>query len=226
MQSQTVWFLTCPSLRTLFLGSGGGCWRPAHTTKISPMTEGSALLGWLSVSPSVCRGLSAPPEVSNCLCECFLPAPCGGDPSPTLAGLLGGGLGTQRGGQLQTCPWAPGSGECVAAAGAQLHAPPTQPGQGYLEADGRGLVAVHGDGGEAVQGPEHLAAEGVPGHRGKLLGHRGLRAGADFLAVEPGGEKEQPGVGYGRGEGSSAVHILQVGWGPQSSPQATSSPAS
>lgn len=58
--------------------------------------------------------------------------------------------------------------------------------QAYLESHGRGLVAVHGDRGEAVQGAEHLPVEGVPGNSGKLLGDGGLRAGADFLAIEPG----------------------------------------
>lgn len=58
--------------------------------------------------------------------------------------------------------------------------------QTYLEADGRGLVAMHGDGDKVIQSLEHCATERIPGHRGELLGHGGLRAGADLLTVEPG----------------------------------------
>ena len=72
----------------------------------------------------------------------------------------------------------------------------------HLEADGRGPVAVHGDGCEAVQGLEHLAVEGVPGHRGKLLGDRRLGAGADFLAVEPGERRSRPEWGLGERRGA------------------------
>lgn len=101
---------------------------------------------------------------------------------------------------------ASGRGDGLAKGGRAAPAPGPGPraqtGQAYLEAHGRGLVAVHGDGGEAVQRPEHLAVERVPGHRGKLLGDGGLRAGADLLAVEPGREKEQPRLGYGRGSGA------------------------
>lgn len=73
-------------------------------------------------------------------------------------------------------------------------AAPTEPPGAHLESDGRGLVAVHGDGGRAVQRPEHAPAEGGPGHRRKLLRDRGLGAGAHFLVVEP---------GRGRGEGAA-----------------------
>ena len=72
----------------------------------------------------------------------------------------------------------------------------------HLEADGRGLVAVHGDGREAVQGLEHLAVEGVPGHGGKLLGDRRLGAGADFLTVEPGARRSRPERGLGERRGA------------------------
>ena len=74
--------------------------------------------------------------------------------------------------------------------------------QAHLEADGRGLVAVHGDGRKAVQGLEYLAVEGVPGHRGKLLGDRRLGAGADFLAVEPGARRSRPEWGLGEQRGA------------------------
>lgn len=64
--------------------------------------------------------------------------------------------------------------------------PPFNPRQSYREADGRGLVAMHGDRGEVIQSLEHIAIERVPGHRGELLGDRGLGAGADLLIAEPG----------------------------------------
>lgn len=57
--------------------------------------------------------------------------------------------------------------------------------QSYREADGRGLVAVHGDRGVVIQSLEHISIERVPGHGGELLGDRGLRAGADLLIAEP-----------------------------------------
>jgi len=56
----------------------------------------------------------------------------------------------------------------------------------YREADGRGLVTVHRDRGIVIQSLEHITIERVPGHRGELLGDRGLRAGADLLIAEPG----------------------------------------
>ena len=64
---------------------------------------------------------------------------------------------------------------------------------------------MHGDGGEAVQGPEHVSIEGVPGNRGKLLRDRGLGAGAHFLTIEPGG---------GRGEKCGRADGLAVGDSP------------
>jgi hypothetical protein len=72
-------------------------------------------------------------------------------------------------------------------------APLLAPSWAYLEADSRGLVAVHGDRGKVIQGLEHIAVEGVPGHRGELLWDGGLRAGADVLTVEPGRRESGPG---------------------------------
>lgn len=99
--------------------------------------------------------------------------------------------------------------------------PPPQTWQAHLEADGRGLVAVHSNGGEAVQGLEHISVEGVPGDRGKLLGDRDLRTGANFLVVEPGrgegtaqsGVQQADGRGAQRGAGETS---LQMGRSSQS----------
>lgn len=63
---------------------------------------------------------------------------------------------------------------------------PLTPMWSYLEADSRGLVAMHGDGGMDIQSPEHTTAERVPGHRGELLRDGGLRPGADLLIVRTG----------------------------------------
>lgn len=60
---------------------------------------------------------------------------------------------------------------------------------------------MHGDGREVIQGLQYFSVEGVPGNRGELLRHGRLRAGADLLIVEPGGDKEQPGWGAADGQG-------------------------
>lgn len=47
---------------------------------------------------------------------------------------------------------------------------PLNPMQTYREADGRGLVAMHGDRGVVIHSLKHLTIESVPGHGGELLG--------------------------------------------------------
>lgn len=156
---------------------------PVPHHQASPISRGAALRSLpSSVWPAAPGGLSTPPvSAASQLFGVWPPHPRGP-------------------------PWGPGRpGHTVwAGAGAGCWRASEGGVAAHLEADSRGLVAVHGQRGGGVERPEHGAAEEVPGHRGELLRHRGLRAGAHVLAVEPGGHS----AADGRPAGSGGL------WGP------------